>query len=166
MSRMKGKRLAVPPRVAARTGGKRMAPVSVRPFGVGDVILIFLCGALLLLILAAAVVPRLIGCTPYAISSDSMSPILRRGDLVFVREVGFDALEGDEIVVFHTETGLITHRIYSMDMEKRTLRTKADASVYLDVLSVEEEDLVGRVIYKLPLLGYVSLFLGGEETGA
>lgn len=165
MSKTRGKREAIPPGVAARTGGKRVAPVRPHPFGAGEAILVFLCGALLLLILAAAVVPRLIGCTPYAISSESMSPTLHRGDLVFVRAVTFDALEGNEIVVFRTDTGLITHRVYDVDDVGRVLRTKADASPYLDAYPISEGELVGRVVYKLPLLGYISLSLGGEEAG-
>lgn len=164
MSKTRGKREAVSPKAAARAGGKRVAPVSARPFGALDAVLIFLCGALLLLISSAAILPRLIGCTPYAIASDSMSPILARGDLVFVKSTDFDSLKENDIIVFQTETGPITHRVYSMDKGMRILRTKADASPYLDALAVSEEMLVGRVIYKLPLLGFVSLSLGGGEA--
>lgn len=164
MSKTRGKREAIPPNVAARSGGKRVAPIAARPFGALDAVLVFLCGALLLLIFAAAILPRLMGCTPYAIASDSMSPTLERGDMVFVQTTSFDALKENDIIVFQTESGPITHRVYSVDKAARTLRTKADASPYLDSLAISEEMLVGRAVYKLPLLGFVSLSFGGGEA--
>lgn len=164
MSKTRGKRELIPPEAAARTGGKRIAPISIRPFGALDAVLIFICGALLLLIFTAAILPRLTGCSPYAIASGSMAPTLARGDLAFVQETDFDALKENDIIVFQTETGPITHRVYSIDWDVRTLRTKADASPYLDPLTVSEEMLVGRVLYKLPLLGFVSLSFGGGEA--
>lgn len=162
MARTRGKHELVPPKAAARTGGKRTAPIHKRPFGGAEAVLLFLCGGLLLLILVCTALPNWMGYTPYAISSDSMSPTLRRGDLAFVCEVRFDELAGGEIVVFETDTGLVTHRVYSVDGTGRSVRTKADASVYLDGYSVGEAALVGRVVYKLPLLGYVSLLPGGK----
>ncbi|HWS41493.1 MAG TPA: signal peptidase I [Pseudoflavonifractor sp.] len=131
-----------------------------RPLGAADVAVLFLCGALALLILVVAAVPRVMGLTAYAISSDSMSPILRRGDLVFAGRIDFDELHGGEIIIFETEGGLLTHRVYEIDPLERSLRTKADASAYLDAQSVEERALLGRVVYKLPLLGQISLMLG------
>lgn len=162
MTRMRGKRELPSPQATTRAGGKRVAIPTAHPLGAAEVLLIFLCGALLLLIFAAALLPRLMGCTPYAIASDSMSPILRRGDLAFAQNVDFASLANEDIVVFQTETGLVTHRVYSIDYAGGTLRTKADASAYLDTRPVGAEELVGRVVYKLPLLGYISLLLGGE----
>lgn len=163
MSKRKGKRELIPPDMAARSGGKRILPLRTRPFGILDGALILLCGALVLLIFAAALLPRLLDYTPYAISSDSMAPILNRGDLIFTRPASFDSLAPGDIVVFDTETGPVTHRVYSVDEAARTLRTKADGSSYLDPVPVEECQLLGRAVYKLPLLGHMSLFLGGKE---
>lgn len=132
-----------------------------RPLGAADVAVLFLCGLLALIILAVAVVPRAMGLTAYAVSSDSMSPILRRGDLIFAAGTGFDAVQVGEIIVFQTEGGPLTHRVYETDPTARSLRTKADASPYLDAQSVEESTLLGRVVYKLPLLGQISLTFGG-----
>ncbi len=149
--------------MSKRTGKRALTPPA-RPFGILDGVFILLCGALVLLILAAALLPRLLGYMPYAISSNSMSPTLNRGDLVFAAPTSLDSLGVGDIVVFETETGPITHRVYSIDEISRTLRTKADRSVHLDPAPVTERRILGRVYYKLPLLGHISLAVGGKET--
>lgn len=166
MARTRGKRQLPTAREAACVMGKRVAPVRVRPFGIPDALLLFLSGALLLLIFFSALLPRLLGYVPYAVTSDSMAPTLARGDLIFAAPVSLDELEGGEIVAFRTAGGAVTHRVYSVDAASRTLRTKADASIFLDASPVEEGDLLGRVVYKLPLLGYISLSFGGKGASS
>lgn len=166
MARKRGKRQLPTAREAARTMGKRVAPVLVRPFGAADALLLFLSGALLLLIFFSALLPRLLGYVPYAVTSDSMAPALVRGDLIFAAPVVLEQLEGGEIVAFRTSGGAVTHRVYSVDRGMRALRTKADSSVFLDPSPVEEGDLLGRIVYKLPLLGYISLSFGGEGASS
>lgn len=138
---------------------KPKAPVRPRPFGVLDGVCLLALLFLALLLALTALVPPVLGLTPYAVTSDSMSPTLRRGDLVFARPAGWDELEVGNVIVFQINGAVLTHRIYEMDREAGVLRTRADASPFLDPYQVEAGQILGRAVYKVPLLG----FLGGKE---
>lgn len=134
---------------------------AVRPFGLIDAVCLLLISGLLLCAVLLIAVPRFMGLTAYVVSSGSMEPTLRRGDLIFVRSAGFDEVEPGNVIAFQVGDAVLTHRVWAVDAGARTLRTRADASAFLDPFTVSEEALLGRAVYKLPLLGYPGLWFGG-----
>lgn len=150
----------------AAKGGKRLIRRPHRPFGFLDAGCILAALALLTLAVGVGLVPRLMGLSSYVITSQSMEPTLRRGDLLFTRPVTVDEVEPGDVVVFLTgEDKPVTHRVYSVDPLTRTLRTKADASNRLDPVPVTEAELLGKAVYRIPQVGYLSILTRGEETG-
>lgn len=97
----------------------------------------------------------------YAVVTDSMVPVFSRGDVVFVRQADFDTLnEGDIVtVVFQDGSGYFTHRIASIDHEVGIFTTKGDANEAEDPQPSSASQIVGKVWYSVPLLGYVSIFI-------
>ncbi len=100
------------------------------------------------------------GAKGFAVTSNSMAETLKRGDVVFVRQVSFDELEpGDVVTVRSTGDKFhFTHRVVGIDKEKRTITTRGDANNSDDPMPTEAERIVGKLWYKVPLLGYLSIF--------
>ena len=107
------------------------------------------------------VVMTISGAKGYSVASDSMSPEFRRGDVVFVKAVPFDELEeGDVVTVsFKAREGTYTHRIVSIDYEKKEIRTAGDNTGSVDTESADENQILGKVLFAIPLVGYLSLLM-------
>ncbi len=104
---------------------------------------------------------NLCGAKGYAVASNSMKPSLNRGDAVFVKETDFESLnKGDVVTVaFKSGDGTYTHRIVSIDYNKREVKTAGDNTGVVDIESADESQIIGKVWFSVPLLGYFSLLL-------
>lgn len=104
------------------------------------------------------------GTKGYAVTSNSMSDSFNRGDVVFSKRVSFDDLnKGDVITVKVNNSGYFTHRIVDIDAEKRTVTTKGDANSSVDPMPTNAEMIVGRMVYSLPFLGYISILFNSSS---
>ena len=90
-----------------------------------------------------------------------MAPKLHRGDVVFVKDIPFEELEkGDVVTVrFKSREGTYTHRIVSIDYDKKEIRTAGDNTNTIDMESAADSQIIGKVIFSIPLIGYLSLLL-------
>lgn len=101
------------------------------------------------------------------VSSDSMAPVLNRGDLIFVKPTPFSTIQSGDIITFSIADTPTTHRVYSVDTSAGTLRTKADASSFLDPTPITADAVIGSLFYRLPKLGQIQLFfknIGGQDS--
>ena len=105
-----------------------------------------------------------------AVTSQSMYPTLKRGDLVLIQGVDKAAdLEVGDIVAFQSEnaTGLVIHRIVAID--GATIVTQGDANENEDA-PITFEQVIGRALTlrsrlaKLPYLGNIPILFGGTTT--
>ena len=102
------------------------------------------------------------GAKGYSVASDSMSPELNKGDVVFVKETPFEELRKGDIVTvaFKVNDGTTyTHRIIEIDYYKKEIRTAGDATGLEDQEGAAADQIKGRVWFSLPLLGYPSLLM-------
>ena len=101
------------------------------------------------------------GAKGYAVITDSMVPVFKKGDIVFVKETDFSSVnEGDILTVsFPDSSGYFTHRVVSVDRDAGMFRTKGDANESEDPQPSTAEQIVGKVWYSVPLLGYISIFI-------
>lgn len=99
------------------------------------------------------------GAKGYSVITDSMSPSINKGDVVFVKKADFGSLnEGDVVTVrFADGSGYFTHRITKIDHEFGMFRTKGDANQSEDPQPSQAEQIVGKLWYSVPLLGYASI---------
>lgn len=113
----------------------------------------------IVLILAAGLSAlRLLGFTPYAVLSPSMSPSYDVGDLIYVKKSSFSGIKPGDAVTFvaNEELTVVTHRVVEIDRENRRFYTKGDANEHRDAAPVLYENVLGVVKFSLPGLGYVS----------
>lgn len=100
--------------------------------------------------------PGIFGIRPYVVYSGSMEPGIPTGAVVFSREEDFSPKEGD-IITFRVNDTVVTHRV--IENRNGICTTKGDDNKTADPVSVEQSQIIGRVVFCLPYLGYVIHFL-------
>lgn len=122
----------------------------------------------LLLVIAVAVTfvstaaPQIVGADhSFVVESNSMSPAIGAGSVVYVNEVPTDRIGKGDVVTFRRAGGQrVTHRVVGV-VERggnRAFRTKGDANEDPDRQLVEPGQIVGRAAFHLPLIGHVVAF--------
>ena len=123
-----------------------------------------LVGIVVILAVALAGV-RLIGLDPYVVLSGSMEQTYHVGSLIYVKSVDYKDLEvGDPITYMISEKTVVTHRIVEVLVDEKdpdTIRyfTKGDANDVADGSSVHYKNIIGKPVFSLPYLGYVSNYI-------
>lgn len=101
-----------------------------------------------------------------AVVSDSMKPTFERGDLIIVRGVSSpEEISVNDIIVFKLEGHRVStvHRVVEVvDQGGRVrFRTKGDANPNPDARLVRPEEVRGKVLFWIPNLGFLSIWLRG-----
>ncbi len=92
----------------------------------------------------------------YAVASPSMEPELSEGDMVFVR-ASDEYLVGDVVTARLPSGDNFTHRICYVDSENGLVYTQGDNNPSVDSLPTSVDDIIGKVVFSVPLLGFLSL---------
>ena len=104
--------------------------------------------------------PGVIGFKSYRVLSASMEPEYHVGSLVYVKQVDMDSINTGDVITFHiSESNLVTHRVVEKDSIRKGFITKGDANEVNDGGLVTYDSVVGKVMFDIPLLGYVSSFM-------
>ncbi len=100
------------------------------------------------------------------VASNSMSPTLNVGDLLIIQGVNPKELKVGDIIIFKPPNpywkGIPwVHRIVEIKNIGNELRfrTKGDANIYPDPFWISHKNIIGKVLYKIPYIGLVSLTL-------
>ncbi len=102
----------------------------------------------------------------YVVSSGSMVPNLNVFDVIVVNgNTPFNQLKLGDIIVFHAsaEDKVIVHRVAEiLSQDPRVIRTKGDAnpgSIPGVDFPVVQQNYIGKVVYVIPQIGYVTRIL-------
>ena len=103
----------------------------------------------------------------YVVASGSMIPVLEVYDVLIVQgHEPFEDIDVGDIIVFNRPSDhdrVIVHRVASiMEEEPKTIRTKGDAnpaSIPGTDFPITEEEYIGKVVYTLPQVGYITQLL-------
>ena len=114
----------------------------------------------LALLVAVVVLPGLAGLTPLIVVSGSMEPALHVGDIVVTRRVSPGSLKVDDVVTYRLGASLNTHRIIRIEEtpQGRRFEVKGDANATPDGELVPPEQVIARVVYSVPKMGFVVAF--------
>jgi len=98
-----------------------------------------------------------------AVLSGSMEPRLKVGSLVVTRPVEPEEIEVGDIIIFHPVTvgeNPIAHRVIGIDQTSPLhFQTKGDANGKPDPFTVPAQNLVGKICFDIPSLGFFTEFL-------
>ena len=117
------------------------------------------------LLAIALVGVRVIGLKPYAVLSGSMRPAYEVGSLIYVKSVDYKELKvGDPVTYMISEDTVVTHRIIEVLVDEEdpdTIRyfTQGDANDQPDGTSVHYKNIIGKPVFTIPYLGYVSNYI-------
>jgi signal peptidase len=123
----------------------------------GTVVIILLMMAATLTFLA----PRF-GWSVDVVFSGSMEPDLKVGALVITRPVDAEEIKVGDIITFYSPLGekLTSHRVIATEGGASAhFQTKGDANRNADPFTVPAENVVGKVCFHIPYLGYVAQFI-------
>lgn len=106
------------------------------------------------------------GLRPFSVQTGSMDPVYSVGTLVYVKKCTLaDIKPGDDVTfTINEDLDVATHRVYSVDIKNGSFVTygvankKENGEFILDG-NRDGRNLVGKVIFSLPYLGYVSDFI-------
>lgn len=116
-------------------------------------------GMIVAFVLAAAV-PVVFGGRTFTVMSGSMEPNVSTGDLVVTMPITPGKAETGDIVTFNDPSGsgrLLTHRVARSARQGSNYRfvTKGDANTNVERWTVPADGRIGRVVMRMPKLGYV-----------
>lgn len=100
---------------------------------------------------------NIIGFRTYTVLSGSMKPKINPGDIVVVTNKVKDNLDKDDIITFKEDKNVITHRI--VDINENGYITKGDNNNSIDSVIVSSADVIGKVLFHIPKVGYIVEFL-------
>ena len=98
---------------------------------------------------------------PIAIATGSMEPELYVGDVAVIKKCNANDVEEGDIIEYQMEGYTVIHRIKSKTQKngKFTFVTKGDNNNTEDSEPVSEEQLIGKVIFKVRFLGLPAIWL-------
>lgn len=104
----------------------------------------------------------------YVVLTGSMLPEIDPQDVVVTKKIeGKDLKVGDIITFIPSDSRIsniiVTHRIlnkyYDATTNKYTYQTKGDANNTPDFTLAEDSNVIGKVIFRIPKIGYIQQFL-------
>mgnify|MGYP004646248931 FL=1 len=129
-----------------------------------DIVSTVLVAAIVLVALLLAGT-RLAGMHAYTVLSGSMEPAYHVGSLVFVKKADPSEVKaGDPITYLIAEKQVVTHRCVEVlpdeeDPSVLRFRTKGDANNVEDATLVHENNLIGKPVFSVPLLGFAANYI-------
>lgn len=123
----------------------------------------FVCITVVFALLLVGV--RLFGLQVFTVLSPSMEPDYPTGSLVYVKAVDSAMLKVNDVITFRLSgSTTATHRIIELvpdenDPETIRFRTKGDNNAIADTTLVEYQNVIGKVIFCVPLLGYIAMYI-------
>ncbi|MBQ3307346.1 MAG: signal peptidase I [Bacilli bacterium] len=118
------------------------------------------------LVIFITLISGLFPFTLVAIGSDSMSPVISKGDaIVYQKVVSEKKLKEGQIVVYKNpnpdKDTLIVHRLVRIEKTKDgyVYRTKGDSNNGEDNVDLTIKDIKGTVCFKIKYIGYPTLFI-------
>jgi signal peptidase len=135
---------------------------------VGQTLAVLLLLAVLAIAALAIVIPRLTGSVPLTVLTSSMEPGMPPGTLAVVRPVDPDDIGVGDIVTYQIRVdvpGVISHRVVGITVGadgRRLFTFKGDNNTAVDPDRVVPAQIMGRVWYSIPGLGFVNTTVAGN----
>ena len=125
-------------------------------------VLLYIITGIFVLSAIFVVIVTLCGGKVYVLSSGSMAPVYPTGTVVVTKKVPFEELNVGDIISFErigVMDGIVTHRIVRVDTSHQLVFTKGDANEVEDVATMPYSNIVGKVQFGIPYIGYPLLWM-------
>lgn len=89
--------------------------------------------------------------------TDSMTPTLEQGDMICIKPCRMNEVQVGDVITFKDRYGVYTtHRVIQISDD--ALITKGDANIDYDAFLIDEDHLVGKMLYHIPYIGKLIAF--------
>lgn len=97
------------------------------------------------------------GLRAYKITTSSMEPTIKTGDIIIIKKENENNLKKDDIITFYQKGENITHRILEINENgnRKEYITKGDNNKLKDTNRITYEDINGKFVVKIPYLGKI-----------
>ena len=97
----------------------------------------------------------------YVIATESMTGEINKGDIVIYEKYEDHDIEKGQVIVFEKNNSVVVHRVENIENINGITRyyTKGDANEDSDSGYITKGDIIGVVNYKLPFIGYPSIWI-------
>ena len=97
----------------------------------------------------------------YVIATESMTGELNKGDVAVCERYEEQFIQEGQVIVFEQSNSVIIHRVVDIEIINGNTRyyTKGDANEDRDAGYITQSDILGLVNYKLPFLGYPTIWM-------
>jgi len=104
---------------------------------------------------------------PTTVISGSMRPTFDAGDVVIVAKAPGDVINQGDVIQFRKEKVTVMHRVVEIQETEagKFFITKGDANDKPDSDPVIPENVVGKVVFNIPKIGWVVITVKGFFTG-
>ena len=146
--------------------------VAARVFNVSSTVFVYLLAACILIgavlfAFDASPTKSIFGYRYYTILTPSMSPSYEVGDVVFVHIEDSNTINEGDVITFNPSAdseAYLTHRVTEkIENYEGTgvtcFRTKGDANDSEDSFLIDEDRVIGKVVFGIPKLGYIIRFV-------
>lgn len=120
-----------------------------------------------MVLIAFLFMPKIFKLQVFAVTSGSMEPIYPTGSVIYVKKVNPNSIKlGDAITFYMNESTIIaTHQVYEIDEDNCEFKTQGvnnkdeNGDIIHDATPVKYSSLIGKPVFCIKKLGYVSNFI-------
>ncbi len=116
-------------------------------------------------------VVNIAGYSIMSVLTGSMEPNYNVGDIVIIKKTNTDELKVKDVITFYSndpdmQDQIVTHRINDITEEngQRLFETKGDNNEIADIEKISENDIIGKVRFRIPYVGKATTFLQTNRT--
>lgn len=107
---------------------------------------------------------KFLGFKNYIVLSNSMSPVINKGDMIIIRRFDIKKLKKGDIVSISPDRGIyITHYLAEIRSDEGfKIRTRSfgnESKDKWDYWTINKNQYLGKYAFKIPYIGYIFLFL-------
>jgi signal peptidase len=105
--------------------------------------------------------PSVFGYSAMSVLTGSMRPYLEPGDMIIDKAIDADEVKVGDVLTYRLGSSIVTHRVTEIIAKDGNLlfETRGDANNTDDSRPVTEDQLIGKVILRVPYGGYVARFI-------
>lgn len=110
--------------------------------------------------------PTIFGHQIYIVRSNSMNPTFETGSLLVVKQVNKSSIEVSDIITYkrNSESTATTHRVVDIQNDDGLqFVTRGDANNVDDPMPVSSNDVLGKVVFIIPYIGYLFGFIRTKQ---
>ena len=97
------------------------------------------------------------------VASESMSPYINKGDAVLIdKSIPIKDMKKGDVIAYQNGDKVIIHRIVTIDTNKDgviIVDTKGDANNTNDNVELRDEDIIGKMVLKIPYIAWPTVWL-------